>query len=174
MKPTRKYGILAAVVIAAVNLIIGLANWHETGGAAISYIGMATFIFCVYKGMAERRDHEFGGAITYGQAFNAGMNVTFWTSLVAAVLMYAIYKFVDHDFIQMLRSSTVEELSKQDIPDDQRTQALSMIKYIVTPGLLAIGFFIGYVFLGLIVSLIVAAIVKKDPIPENSRPEELN
>lgn len=168
MKITVRNGLIIAAIVIVLKLIVAMAHLEKVDFTGILIV--VAFIYFIYNaGMAIR--HEQHNVLTYGQGFNAGMSVTFWASLVSAVLMYTVYKFIDHETVKMVQQQIPTILDKQNVPDDQRQTIQDTMSRIFGPGGLAIVDFIKYVLLGLIVSLIVAAIIKRGPLPSDPYPE---
>ena len=55
-----------------------------------------------------------------------------------------------------------EEMEKKGIPDDQIDKAMEMSKMFMSPGAMFVLGLLGSILIGFILSLIIAAIVKKD------------
>jgi hypothetical protein len=166
MKITVRNGLIAAAIIILLKLLVkfaGLEKMDFTGA-----IALIALIFLIWQaGVVVRREHH--NTLTYGEAFNTGMSVTFWAALVSAVLMYTIYKFVDHDSVRLIQDQIPKAVEKQQVPDDQRDALQNTLTHIVGPGFLAIIHFITYILIGLVISLIIAAIIKRDPDPADSQ-----
>ena len=117
----------------------------------------------IYLGCANYKKNN-NGFITFSECLKTGVSITFIAALVYAVF-YLLFNLIFPEFTVQLISITKTEIVKKqpNITSEQLDMAISMTKkfmnpYIVFPVTLAM-----YSFFGLIYSLIVGAIVKKDP-----------
>jgi len=104
------------------------------------------------------------GFVTFSECLKIGISIT-----IIAALIYAIFNLIFNlifpEFMEQILSITRSEMIKKkpEMTSEQIEMAISMTKkflnpYIVFPVTIAM-----YAFIGLIYSLIIGAIVKKDP-----------
>ena len=99
---------------------------------------------------------ELGGYITFGRAFSAGFKTASYSGLFIALILILYYTVLDRPAFEEVMNTAIDAADG----DEQKIQGIEMMRsYMV--------YFIGftaaifYTFIGLIVSLIGAAVVKK-------------
>ena len=104
------------------------------------------------------------GFVTFSECLKIGVSITIIAALIYAVFNL-IFNLIFPEFIEQILSITRSEMIKKkpDLTSEQIEMGVSMTKkflnpYIVFPVTIAM-----YAFFGLIYSLIIGAIVKKDP-----------
>ena len=89
-------------------------------------------------------------------------DVAQFAGIFAAATTYIIMKF-DGSLSDQMLNLMEEEIMKSGMSDDMLENVEKMYKIMVTPGVVAFSGFINKVFTGTLISLIVAAFVKKNP-----------
>ena len=110
---------------------------------------------------------ELGGISTYGQALTAGLLTMVFASIITSIYTYLLYAIIDPSLQEQMRIFTEEQMVAQGkVPEEQMEMALNMAAKFQTPAMMAaIGIF-GGAFMGLIISLITAIFIKKNPSDE--------
>lgn len=128
----------------AMNWIMNLVNW----GVMIYFMVMA---------VKKHRDEDLNGFITFGRAFGVAFLVTLVISAITAVWAYVYFGFIDPDMATTLMENSLEQ---QGIDDEAMIDSMKMW---FSPGAMAIYGLLASLFFGAIISLIVAAVMKKNP-----------
>jgi hypothetical protein len=118
------------------------------------------------------RDNYKHGLLSYGEALGAGMIIFLYYSIIAAIFMYILYTLIDPNMVDKQMVMAEEELLKRGIPQDQIDMSMNVQKKIMIPEVLAPLSILGNMFYGLIISLIVAAFVRKEGNPLIDATEE--
>jgi hypothetical protein len=100
---------------------------------------------------------ELGGFISFGKAFSAGFKVAAYTGLFLALLMILYYKVLDKEAFQKLIDSALKTAGD----DENKRKGIEMMQPYMT-FFIAFGAAVSYTFFGLVISLINAAIIKKE------------
>lgn len=125
-------------------VIYGTLNW-------IPFI-----IAIVYVQMKHRK--ELGGFITYGRAFSAGFRTAAYIGLFLGILIFIYFQFIDKETMAAAADAAIDQANG----DQKKIDGINMMRpYFAISGAFASA--IMYTFSGLILSLISAAIVKKEP-----------
>lgn len=165
MKATLKFGLLTPMVLMIVGLLGSLLS-------SISWIftilGIAAFIGCIAYGMKERRDNELEGAMRYGQGLGAGMMIALMTALILGVFTAIGTTTWAEEEIGKAKEQAMTELEAQYDAGQMQEEAYDwMVDFysntVFTPWFMGTATVFGYIFFGFIISLIVAAFMKKDP-----------
>ena len=111
------------------------------------------------------RDNYMHGMITFGQALGAGVIICLYYSVIMAVFTYFLYAFIDPNLVDKTLAIAEEQLLKRGLPQAQIDTAMGVQSKIMTPAFIAPMSILGNMFQGLIMSLIIAAFVKKEGNP---------
>ena len=100
---------------------------------------------------------ELGGFISFGKAFSTGFRLSVYAGMLIAILMLLYYKVLDTGALEQMREAAIQAAGD----DEDKLKGVEVMKPYMLP-MICFGFAINYTFLGLIISLISAAIVKKE------------
>ncbi len=111
------------------------------------------------------RDNYRHGLITFGQAFGAGMIICLYYAIISAIFVYILYTLIDPNLMDKQLAYTEELLLKRGLPQEAIDMSMNIQKKIMIPEVMAPVSILGSMFYGLIMSLIVAAFVRKEGNP---------
>jgi hypothetical protein len=121
-----------------------------------SVLTWGAFIFAIFYAQNKHKK-ELEGFITYGRAFSTGFKVAAYSGLFIMILLVVYYQFIDQAAITQMMDTAIAKANG----NEQQIKGIEMMaKYMayVVPFSSAIVFSLA----GLVISLISAAIVKKD------------
>ncbi len=131
----------------------------------LGLISRAVFILTLFVGMKQFRDKLNGGFLTYSKGVKLGVVISLSTGFVSGLFLLVLVKFIAPEFIGLLIDKALLILSESGLPESQIVQAEKMYRKLFTPGSLVFFEIIGQAIIGTLISLILAAIVKKDKPP---------
>ena len=149
-------GIVYSLVMYFMNLFLNNAQ-----GYAFILIQIVVLYFLVKS----YRDHFMHRMITFGQALGAGVVICLYYSIIMAIFMYILYAFIDTNLIDKMLAMAEEKLLDRGLSQSQIDAGMSVQSKIMKPGFIAPMSIFGNMFQGLIMSLIVAAFVRKEGNP---------
>ncbi len=140
------------------------------------WIFIALQIFILYFLLKSYRDNYKHGLISYGEALGAGMIIFLYYAIIAAIFTYILYTLIDPNLIDKQLAFTEEQLLQRGLPQDQIDMSMRVQKKIMIPEVLAPLSILGSMFQGLIMSLIIAAFVRKEgnPLIDTTEEEPVN
>ncbi len=154
-----KWGVISGIVSVVFTLILFLTN--QIGNQALGFFPLVFAIVLIVLAMREYRSLN-EGYLSFGEGFGVGALVAAIGGLISATFSTIYTTFVDTTFYERLADTMQEQWEKQGLSDVQIEQASEMTKMFQSPGLLfAIGL-ISSVIGGIILSLIIAAIMRKN------------
>lgn len=157
-------GILGLALI-AYSLGLYLVGMNESQPAQwFSYAIIATFIFLGTRAKREKNN----GLISYGQGLGTGVGIAFFGSILVAFYTFVFFKFIDADMFEQLILRAEDQLYEKGMPDDQVEMAMQYTRKFMSPVPMAAMVVLSYTFMGFIISLITAAIIKKEGDPFGS------
>lgn len=157
-----KYGLLGAlvsIVYSAVLLISGV----NVGGWAGS-LGYLILIAFMVIAMKEYKSKNYG-YMSYGQGLGIGTLVALAFGVLGGLFMFIYTSFIDPEYASNLMDKQRIELEERGMSDEQIDQAIAMGESFSSPVMMIVWSIVGYLIIGFILSLIVAAVMK------NNRPE---
>jgi len=161
-------GILFGVIMileVVISYVIGLQSLAETSfGLIINFLNYLILpIVFIYLGCTNYKMKVNHGFISFSQCLKIGVTTTFIAGLVFGIFS-VIFNLIFPEFAaETLEFAKTEMLRKQpNMTSEQLEMSMAMAKkfsepYIVVPAILVM-----YAFIGLLYSLIIGAIVKKE------------
>jgi drug/metabolite transporter (DMT)-like permease len=146
-------GFIWGIIVYAAHLYLN--SWYQWIGVGFMFIGL---IFVV----RERRDKDLGGFITFGQAFNVGFMFCMLLGVISILGNILLTQVIATDMMPEIMKYTEQKMVDKGMSDDQIAIAMKYTRMFTTPLMQAV---IGILFtaiLGAILSLITAAIFKKE------------
>lgn len=168
MKTCALYGFAIAVGDALLVLILFFLGFHSDPArlAAAKWIGgigaLAIGVTFTVLGIKARRsevpeNEEFG----YGRALWAGVQVSFVACLLGALFNYAYGAFINPGFTDIIIQDQLDKMEARGIGAAQIDKAEHFLRFLMSPGVYAVYFFVvGFIF-AVVMSLIIAAFLKR-------------
>jgi membrane-bound ClpP family serine protease len=143
-------------------IVIMYFTGHFFNSGYYGYISTAFVVGLTWQGLVKYRDEVSGGYIKYGKALGLGVLISVFAAIFAGATMYIIMKF-DGSLSDEMLGMMVEEIERSGLSGEMVENVEKMYEVMVTPGVVALSAYINKVVGGTIISLIVAAFVKKNP-----------
>lgn len=159
----------AAIKWAVINLVTtiiltyGIQSLNMDPNSSLKYIGYLPFILFLILTQKEFQE-QLGGYITFGQAFTAGLRYAIFTSLLLAVFVYLYLAVLSPDVFDKSLTASQSQMAEKGMSQEQIDKAMGIAKK-YGPMFAAVGTVIIDIIFGIIISLIGAAIVKKERSP---------
>ena len=154
-----KYGVILGLASFAFGMVLFMTN--QTGNTALSLITYAIIIGAIVMAIREYKSLT-GGFISFKKAFGLG----FLTSLIGGVISSLgtfVYVMIDQTAIPRMIDQTRMELEKNpDMTEEMIDMTMGFTEKLMSPVPLLLVGIVSSLFAGAIISLIIAAIMKKD------------
>ncbi len=131
----------------------------------LGYVSYLFIIAGIILGMKSYRDNVQGGFINYGKALGIGVLISLIAGIISALYFLIHINFVDTEFLAKSQQFTEEQMLSKGLTEEQVEMQIEMTSKFMRPGFMFIMSIVGNVFMGTIISLIIAAFVKKDENP---------
>ena len=169
-RPTAsRYGLLAGLILVVVGLLIhlsGMVDYTNQGGGAnwiVNLLNWGITVAAIVMAVKQHRDEDLGGFISFGRSFRVGFLVTLVIAVVSVVWGYIFFSFVEPGLIEDILSASREQMiEQQGMSEEQAEQGLKMMSWMFTPAMMSLMGGIFSVIAGVIFSLIVGAIMKRE------------
>ncbi|HNP19124.1 MAG TPA: DUF4199 domain-containing protein [Fulvivirga sp.] len=154
-----KWGPILGLISIGLILITALGELQRS--SAMNWIGIIPTIAIIYLAHKEYKDTG-DGFMSYGKGLGLGTLIVVVSSLISSIFFYIYIKFIDTNYVQILKDIQLEGMQEQGMGDAQIEQAMKMSENFMTPEMMFVfGIVIG-VFFGFLVSLVVSAITKNN------------
>src|SRR5690606_8239991 len=115
----------------------------------------------IFLALREKRNLQ-GDYLSYVQGLGEGMRVMLVAGILIAVIQYINIKFFNRELLETLHAKMGEQLESGSMSDEEMEIAGRYIQNIVSPGGLAIIMLLRTLFMGLILSLVIAFVLRKE------------
>ncbi len=105
---------------------------------------------------------ENQGYLSFGEGLGTGTMVSAISGLLVSAFSYVYMTFIDPTVTEQLLKRAELEMERKGYSDEQIEQALEYSKMFMSPSVLFVISIISVIFIGFILSLAIAAFVKKD------------
>ncbi len=160
MPPASRHGFFLGLSLVIMQTVFYLADIKlDSGLGYISYVILITGLFLSIRNY---RDQLNGGFVSYGKSVGYGVLVSLMAGIISSVFVFVLYKYIDASIIDKLLIESEAKLEEQNLAPEQLEMAMEMNRKIFTPFAIAIMSVIGYVFMGLVFSLVLSVFLKKE------------
>ncbi len=163
MRTELKYGLIIGLLSAAwvmgeyaAGLHTDLIEYHPI----VTWFGMLIPIIGIVLALKEKRALQ-GKSLTYGQGVLTGFIVSVITALIGSLFFYIYIEIINPDFFPAMIAGARDQAETAGLDADMARKNAEM--YFNMKSYLMQTFF-GSIIFGLVVSLIAAAILRRDPV----------
>ena len=155
------YGLYLGIALIVFSLITFYGGF--LGNNAFSYLSYVIYIVLIFLGIKHYKEKENNGFLQYGQGLGLGVLISLVGGVVSAIFTYVFFTFIDPAKHNQLIMVVQEQQMKSGVSEAQLEQMEGIMSKMMSPLSMSLIGIIGAVFVGLVISLIVSAILKKDP-----------
>jgi hypothetical protein len=156
-------GLILGLIGIVYSLVLYFLNMSTN--KSIGYVFILVQIVVLFFLVKSYRDNYMHGMITFGQALGTGVIICLYYSIIMAIFTYILYAFIDTGLIDKILAMSEEAGLKKGYSQEQIDMGMKFTKKIMTPPVMAIFGIFSNMFFGVIMSLIVAAFVRKEGNP---------
>jgi hypothetical protein len=156
---------IAGAVFNLVMYFLGFQTDKMAAGQYFQWIGLIITIAVLWLGIKAVREESPDKSLSYGQGVGAGTLISFYSGLMSAVYTYIHFKFINPSFFDYQAAMMRDKMAAKGMSDTQIEQASTMMQKFSGPGVSACVTPFIVVLFGLIISLILAAILKRAAAP---------
>jgi hypothetical protein len=127
----------------------------------INYLSYLPFLACLFLAVRFHKETELGGFISFKRAFGTGFRFSSFLSLLMGVFMYTYMKWLNPDVLTQSLLEAENKMLDGGSSSDQIEMAMDISRN-WGPLIAGITTTIMYTLSGVVVSLIVAAILKRE------------
>ena len=154
-----KYGVVASVVIMVYSTIINVAGLSQN--KALSSLSFVFMIVAIVLAMKDFRQQN-KGFMSYGEGLGLGSLLSAIMGLLSSAFTMFYIQFIDNTLLSSGMDQVREDMERRGMDDSQIDQAMELSQKFMSPGVVFVMGVLGYLIVGFIVSLIVAAIIRRE------------
>nr|WP_294777854.1 DUF4199 domain-containing protein [uncultured Flavobacterium sp.] len=166
-KTAIQYGVIFGVIMIielVVSFSFNIQPSNQAYGITINVLNYFILpITLITMGCNNYKNNFNSGFISLGESLKVGVTICIIAALIYTVF-YIVFNMIFPEFSEEILNKVKEEIIKQSEgqPKEQTEMALSMTETMMKPYIVLPFTIVMYAFIGLIYSLIIGAIVKKD------------
>lgn len=164
------YALALTICGALFNLVMfftGLQTEKLATGQYFQWLGLVLMFVVLWLGTKAVREESDGKYLSYGKGVGSGVLISLYSGLMSSVYSFIHFKFVNPEFADYQMTFLRTKWEAKGLSDVQMDQAEKMTRAMMGPVAQAIMTPIFVVIIGLICSLIIAAILKR-PAPDEA------
>ena len=131
-------------------------------GQYLNWFGLVISIVVIYLGIKAVREESPGKALSYGQGLGAGTIISLLSCVMSAVYTYIHFKFINPSFFDYQAEFMKQKWAAAGLSDAQIERASTMMQKFSGPGVSAAVVLVFGTVVGVIISLVLAAILKRE------------
>ena len=158
---------ICQVVFSLIMYFLGFETEKLATGQYLQWIGFVFIISLLWLGIKAVRDEAPGQALGYGGCVGAGVLISLYAGLMSGVYRFIHVKFINTSFADYQMEFLRTQWAAKGMSDAQMEQAEGFTRGMMGPVAQAISTPIFMVIFGLVLSLIIAAFLKRTP-PEEA------
>lgn len=162
--------VVKGLIISMILIVIGLAIYFsgQIGNKSLGYLQYLILLGGIIWACINYAN-QLNNNVTFGNVFAHGFKTTAVVTVIIIAYSILAFKVLFPDMQEMLVQQAELEMEKQSMSDSQRDQATSMMKNYMVPFAIA-GILFFFMVIGLVASLIGAAVAKKKPLDPFQQP----
>ena len=164
------WGLILAFAGIIYNVILYMLD--QNLNQALGYAGMLITLVVMILGIRSFRDNIREGILPFGPAFGFLMIILIVSTIIGNIYAYILWTVIDPEILVKMLDMQTEKLMERGIPEEAMDQAMAMTAKFMKPGIMLAMASAFSLFIGAILSLIIAAIFKKDESTEDPIVEE--
>lgn len=166
MKIALKYGLIYSGINIVWSLLMYVTELNRSEMSWVfNLLALAIPVICIVLAVKEYRLTVGNGFISFGEAFKNGLVVCLIGGLIAAAYSILYIKFIDPTFMDFMMQKQVTSMQDMGMSEGDIEKAINRSAKMQTPFWMFTWALVGSLFVGAVISLIMAAILKK-PNPE--------
>ncbi|HEV7348256.1 DUF4199 domain-containing protein [Telluribacter sp.] len=153
-----KYGAITAVAVIVFSTLLNVTGLNQNQGlASLAFLILIGGIIWALKDFRQQN----GGFLSYGEGLGTGTLVSAIVGLLASTFAMFYMEFIDNTIMQQSLDKARDDMERRGMDDAQIDQAMAISQKFMSPGIMFITGILTYVIFGFIISLIVAAVMRK-------------
>lgn len=165
MKIALKYGLIYSGINILWSLLLYVTEFNRSDNANIfQFLTLGFAVVCIVMAVNEFKRTEGNGFITFGNAFRSSLVISLIGGITGAAFMVLFVEVIDPSFKDFILQKQMDQMAEMGMSEDAVEQAIENAARYQTPFWMFTWGVMGSLLMGVIISLIMGAILKKpDP-----------
>lgn len=157
-------GLIWGVIIGLVSVIysVMLYVFDQTLNRSLGYLSFVILLAGLAYSMYYYRENVRDGIMPFGTAFGFGVVVVVTAGIIGQIYFYLQLTVIDPGLQDKMLEMAMDKMMERGVPEDQLDQAMNVTKKFMSPVFMAVSGLIFTAIFGTVLSLISAAIFKRD------------
>ncbi len=167
-RPTAiRYGLIAGLVLIILSVLYNMTDMIDYTGQKSNVVpnilNWGTIIAALVLAIKHHRDNELGGFITFGRCVGLGSLTSLVIGIISGIFGVLYFTVIDPGLKGEILSQLQEQFAEKGMDDNAIEMAMSWTETMFSPIGLFLMTTLSTLFGGVILSLIIGAIMKKNP-----------
>lgn len=158
---------IGQIVLTLVGFFLGFQTDKINQGTWFGLLPLIYAIVINWLAIKAVREEDPGKYLTYGKGVSTGFMIALYSGLIGSVYAYIHFTFINPNFTDYLIEASRVKWAAANMSDSQMDGAEKGVRMFTKPAVQAVVGFIMTIVAGLIISLIIAAFLKRNPPEEN-------
>jgi hypothetical protein len=155
-----KYGLTAGLAYIVFTLALYFLGMEKSQGMGM--IGYLILLGAQFLGVKEIRDAEQDGYITFGTAWKKGVFIALIAGLLGSIYMMIHLSYINPEMLQEVLTEAEVQMEESGASSEEIEMGMKMAGMFATPWMTALFTMLGFGLLGILLSLIPAAVLKNE------------
>ena len=162
------YALILTICSIVLNLLLfflGFQTEKLAIGQHLGWLGLVAMAVVLWLGIKTVREEAVDKSLSYGRGVGTGVLISLYSGLMNSVYTYIHFKFINPSFADYMMEIIRGKWAAAGMSEAQMERVEGFTRMMMGPGVQAVIAPIAAVFIGLILSLIFSAILKRNPPP---------
>lgn len=160
MNSSTKYGLTAGMAYVVFTLALYLLDMEKNQG--LGSVGYLILLGAQFLGVKEIRDGEMNGYISFGSAWKKGLLIAVVAGIISGIYMAIHLNFIHPELLEEVLYETESQMEASGASSEEIEMGMKMAKVFTNPGMTSVFTLLGFLFIGMVLALIPAAVLKKE------------
>lgn len=161
MNAIMNYGTLYGILIIVTSLVFYILGF-EQDNTAVSIINLVITIGGLFFFMNKYKSDVTNGFISFSKSFRSGILISLFGAILSGFYNWIFMSFIDPGVIDKAKETAYERAISGGQTEEQAIAQLEMAEPFMTPIGMTLTGLVFFIIIGLILSAIIAAFIKKD------------
>jgi len=169
-----KANLVNGLILGLIGVVFTLVLYFldQTFNKTMAYLFILVEVVIMFFLVKSYRDNYMHGIINYGQALGAGVVIFLYAAIIGSIFTYILFTVVDPGLIDKSIANNEQLYLKRGMTQEQIDAAMKMTAKMMKPAIMIPVGLVTNMFFGFIMSLIVAAFVRKEGNPLVDTPQQ--
>ena len=155
------YGTFYGVLLIISSLVIYLLGF-DSSDTVVSIISLLVSIAGLFYFMNRYKTEVANGFLSFSQAFRSGLMITLFGGILSSFYNWIFMSFIDPSVIEKAKVAAYERAISSGKTEEMAIKEIEMAEPFMTPIAMTLIGLVYFIVMGVIISLVISAIIKKD------------